>query len=86
MQTKALFLFNLLMCVAQMHPLFSGLSFVYHFKNDKKIQKENTRKTWNIDFIILCQNLIGLPEFEAKLFFCVCLYDLAFYLETIGVR
>ena len=41
MQTKALFLFNLLMCVAQMHPLFSGLSFVYKIisKTTKRYKK-----------------------------------------------
>ena len=40
MQTKALFLCNLLMCLAQMHPLFLGLINVVHkniFENDKNI-------------------------------------------------
>ena len=46
---------------------------------------ENTRKTWNTDFII-CQNFIGIREFKANfLFFWPC-YGLVVDLETIGVR
>ena len=47
----------------------------------------NTTKTWNTDFIIVCQNLIdlyiGIPNFKANFFsFFGRLYGLVLYVET----
>ena len=46
---------------------------------------DNTRKTWNTNFISVCQNLIGLYSWNLKkTYFFFGLHGLVFDLETIG--
>ena len=59
------------------------ITFIVRFR----YSEENTRKTWMTDFIIVCQNLIGLfTNFKANFLSFLALICFGFfYLETIGV-
>ena len=64
--------------------IFDRGAFAYDVRFIGTAKRILERRVYS-DFIIVCQNLIGTPEFKAKFLFFWHLYGLVFYLESIGI-